>query len=446
MKQKSKDSQKNFSKTEKIKLYNLLIQKYRLAMPEKMKEFNKKCRYKFAYGGRGGGKSQSVAKMLLKIGNEQKVRVLCTREIQNSIKDSVHTLLSDEIKELNYTDYDVTRDTIRNLRTGAEFIFAGMYGQDRKQTMKSMANVNYVWVEEAQSVSKGSLEILDPTIRAEASELWFTYNMNFPDDPITQFMYAIPDDKKIVVKINWYENPYLPDDLRELAERHKADYLAGKNPDFLHIWEGEPINLSDRTIIKLNDVIAAMQRPGMAEGRIRIGVDVARYGSDRTVLTRIIGTKMLDIKAFNGLSITDIACEVKLMAQNERYVEIRIDDTGVGGGLTDVLRKDDFNVLPINFGELAIEDDKYANRISEMWKQFRDNIADYALIDNAELKTELISREYKFDNKDRFRVESKDEYKKRGFRSPDLADSVLLAYYNFGSRSIDFIGDAKKID
>lgn len=410
-------------------LYQLLILEDRLRMPSKMKVFNSPKRYKFAYGGRGGGKSESIAKLLLYRANNENIRILCAREIQNSIKESVYTLLVDQIKALEYTDFEPTQNSIRNIRTGSEFIFTGFYGQERKQTMKSMANVDIAWVEEAQVVSEASLKLLDPTIRKEKSEIWFSFNRLMPDDPVWLFKEKISCEDKIEVLINYCDNPYLPNVLKDQAERDKTAYESKLNEDYPHIWLGDPIGLSDRNIFKLREVDEAMTRTVNPEGRIEIGADIARYGNDRIIFVKRKGLVMTDMQTYKNLSVVETANYLKIFAGNDKSTPIKVDDTGVGGGVTDILKSDGYNAIPVNFGQTAGDADKYPNAISEMWFSLKNQINQVQLLSDQELKSELATREWKVDNKGRRCVESKDDYKKRYYKSPDKADACLLAFY-----------------
>jgi len=430
-------TKKQFDQQKKIELLKLLILENRVRMPEKMKSLYQKVRYKFFYGGRGGSKSVSVAKYILYRGTREKLRVLCTREIQNSIKDSVHSLLKDLIQELNYSDYDVTDKTIRHKETGTEFIFCGLWGQDRKQTMKSYANIDICWIEEAQSVSKGSLQVLDPTIRKTGSEIIFTFNRLFPTDPVWMFQKSIENKNKILVKINYYDNIYLPDELRDQASRSKDEYDNKVNDDYLHIWEGEPVGFSEKSIIPVRLIQEASARQISDEGQEEIGVDVARYGNDRTVFFKRKGHKITDYKIYEKQGIIDTGNYLMdFVGRTNNKIHIKIDDTGVGGGLTDYMQKYGFNVTPINFGGRAKDSDKYFNTISEMWFEFRDLLPKISIPDIPELTAELSSREWTLDTQARRRVESKDDYKKRGNRSPDLADALLICFYNIDMQPV----------
>ena len=202
-------------------------------LPEKL-EFllGQKARYKVAYGGRGSAKSWSFSEALLIRGVESPTRVLCGRELQKSISDSVHQLLCDQIARLNLGYYyDVTNTSITG-RNGTQIGYAGL--RHNATGLKSYEGVDICWVEEAQTVSKRSWEILIPTIRKECSEIWVSFNPELEDDETyKRFVINRPHDS-IVVKMNWQDNPWFPEVLKlELEE------LKERDPDaFLHVWEG----------------------------------------------------------------------------------------------------------------------------------------------------------------------------------------------------------------
>jgi len=190
-------------------------------------------RYKVLYGGRDSAKSWSVARALLLEGAEQPLAIGCFREVQKSIKDSVHQLLSNQIEELGLTqDYDILRDEIRG-KNGTYFRFAGLSSQTR-DSIKSFEGLKRAWVEEAQSVSKRSWDILVPTIRAPGSQIIVTFNPDLDtDDTYKRFVVNPPPGSK-VVKVNFYDNPWRSKVLD--AERERMKVQAPE--DYAHIYEG----------------------------------------------------------------------------------------------------------------------------------------------------------------------------------------------------------------
>ncbi|WP_143541472.1 PBSX family phage terminase large subunit, partial [Rodentibacter genomosp. 1] len=207
--------------------------------------FIEQHRYKVAYGGRGSGKSWTIARLLIEIARRSNSRFLCARELQNSISDSVIQLLSDTIERYGYqVEFDVQKNKIYNLRTGSVFLFYGIKNNPTK--IKSLEGIDICWVEEAENVSKDSWEILIPTIRKENSEIWVSFNpKNILDDTYQRFVVSPPTDI-VLLKVNYVDNPFFPETLRlEMEDCKEKDYEL-----YRHIWEGEPVADSDLAIIK----------------------------------------------------------------------------------------------------------------------------------------------------------------------------------------------------
>ena len=180
------------------------------------------------HGGRGSGKSWGIARALLIQAAQKPMRILCTREIQKSIKNSVHKLLSDQIQSLGLGSfYTITQTEIRGAN-GSEFLFNGLSDQTA-ESIKSFESVQIVWVEEAQTVSKRSWDILTPTIRSQGSEIWMSLNPELDtDETYVRFIQTPPPDSW-VCKMNYTENPWFNDTLdnerlHALATMSKADY------------------------------------------------------------------------------------------------------------------------------------------------------------------------------------------------------------------------------
>lgn len=195
----------------------------------------KKSRYKGAKGGRGSSKSWSFARALLVRGTTHKTRILCAREVQKSIKQSVHKLLKDQIEYLGLTGfYDVFETEIRG-KNGSEFSFTGL-SDHTVDSIKSFEGCDIVWVEEAQMVSKRSWDVLIPTIRKDDSEIWISFNPELDtDETYDRFITNSPDDS-IMVDMNYMDNPWFPEVLEK--ERLHAKASMSKT-DYEHIWEGK---------------------------------------------------------------------------------------------------------------------------------------------------------------------------------------------------------------
>lgn len=211
--------------------------KVNLNLPEKMKFLFQPSRYKVCYGGRGSGKSWSMARVLIVKALEKKITILCCREVMKSLKESSHKLISEQIEMMGLDKYfDITAQEIRCIKTGSKFLFAGL-ATNTVESIKSFEGINYCWIDEAQPISKHSLDILIPTIRAPYSEIWFSFNPYFEDDPVyKQFVLKANEVQScITVKVNWDDNPYFNNVMVEEKDRMmKYDYEK-----YLHTYEGE---------------------------------------------------------------------------------------------------------------------------------------------------------------------------------------------------------------
>lgn len=397
--------------------------------------FNEDWRTLVYYGGRSSGKSTSTALALLLRGRNKKLRILCTREVQNTIKDSVHKLLDDLINRYEFTDYEVQRDTIINRVTGTEFIFKGL--RHNTNEIKSTEGIDICWVEEAQSITEQSIDVLTPTIRKAGSQLVFTFNRFNELDPV-YVKYVVQTPPKTYVKQVNYDvleaNGLLPDVIRLEIENDRND------PElFAHKWLGEPISQSERAIISRSAIVEAMNRSVETDGAIEIGADIARLGGDRTVFFKRKGMKVIGHDVYTRLRTTDVCDRLEQFANFDTSVLIKVDDTGVGGGVTDEMLKRGYNVMAINFGGQPSDKDKYPNWISEAWFYLSEIINDISLPFNSDLLMELSTRNWSQDVKGKRRVETKQEYKKRGFRSPDLADALIICFFSGNIINIDDI-------
>lgn len=227
--------------------------KARVKLPPKLVPvFTQPARYRGAYGGRGSGKSFSFALMSAIRGYAEPLRILCARELQNSLKDSVHAEIvaaihaEDENGEYLYPwlvdHYEIGESYIRG-KNGTEYLFKGI--RLNYQQIKSTSGINICWVEEAETVSEQSWRNLIPTIRAKGSEIWLTWNPENEDSPTNKRFVLEPPPNSQIVKLNYNDNPWFPPELEEERQndlRRDPDYYA-------HIWEGECVTRSDSQIL-----------------------------------------------------------------------------------------------------------------------------------------------------------------------------------------------------
>jgi phage terminase large subunit len=226
--------------------------------PQKLKFlFKAGARYRVAYGGRGGAKSWGFARALLILGASKPLRILCAREIQKSIKDSVHQLLTDQIAALGLDSFYTIQNNQITGKNGTQFGFEGL--KHNITNIKSWEGADICWVEEAHTVSKSSWDVLIPTIRKENSEIWITFNPELEEDETYQRFVINKPPNAEVVKVNWNDNPWFPDVLLK-----ELEYMREKDPTgFKTVWEGECRQAIEGAIFAKELQLAA------EEGRIR---------------------------------------------------------------------------------------------------------------------------------------------------------------------------------
>lgn len=241
-------------------------------------------RRNFIYGGRGSAKSWTVAQYVVFRAYQSKTKVLCTRELQKSISDSVHALLCDVIEKMGVSDFfEIQKNAIYG-KNGSSFIFAGI--RSNSNEIKSLEGVDICWLEESQALSRESYDVIVPTIRKENSILIFTFNPFKDTDPVYIEMQNA-DENTLVIKANYTDNPYFPEVLRlEMERDKKTDYDR-----YLWIWEGQCLGLSDAQIFRGKYTVKEFVTPKNAE--FHYGCDWG-FATDPTVIVRsfIIGNTL----------------------------------------------------------------------------------------------------------------------------------------------------------
>lgn len=238
-------------------------------------------RYKVAHGGRGSGKSWGFARVALMLAAQRRVRVMCAREIQASIADSVHQLLADQIDALGLAPYfDVQQSSIVARHTGSAFLFAGLRTNVTK--LKSTEGIDVLWVEEGEKVSDKSWQVVIPTVRKPGSEIWTTFNPDEETDPTYQRFVVEPPPEARVVQVGWQDNPWLSNELR--AEK---DYLYRVDPDAAaHVWGGECRRAGAAQILRGKVAVEAFDSEGKGWDGPYFGADWG-FAQDPTALIRL---------------------------------------------------------------------------------------------------------------------------------------------------------------
>ncbi len=241
--------------------------------------FDKDWREAAVYGGRYSLKSHTVARILLIRARQSKIRVACFREFQNSIAESSHQLLKDLINKYELTDFKVTDKSIINTVNGSDFIFKGLHNNE--QSIKSTEGIDIAWIEEAQTVSNNSLEVLTPTVRKDGSQLIYTYNRLLEDDPVHHRLVLEGRPNTLIINVNYdiaIKYKMMPEVIRLEMEDDKE-----KRPAlYRHKWLGEPSS-SERKIYKDWAIIDEIPHEARLE---RYGMDFG-YSNDPTAIVAI---------------------------------------------------------------------------------------------------------------------------------------------------------------
>ncbi|MDD5363603.1 MAG: PBSX family phage terminase large subunit [Ignavibacteria bacterium] len=316
-----------------------------IEVPEKLLPlYTTEKRFIDIYGGRGGAKSQGVATFLLVKALSKKNRVLCTREVQLSIKDSVWQLLCEIISLYKWDSlFSITDKVILCKKNGSDFIFKGLHGN--ASDIRSIQGIQYAWVEEAQSVSRKSLESLVPTVRNPGSQIIFTYNPTLEEDPVHADYTLADRDDTLKIEINWKDNPWFPEVLKaDMEYDRKTNY--GK---YLHIWEGKCEQFT-------NEQIGAFQSvPNWDSQYCVAAIDPSfsdRQGTDSTAIA-IVGVSK-DCMIFTGMlwpkSIADPITRREMLdflsaySPIETVLESQLSDSSIF--FLDVLKREE-SIYPI---------------------------------------------------------------------------------------------------
>lgn len=423
--------------------------------------FAKPSRFKIAYGGRGSAKSWMFAELAVEVARRTKTTILCARELQNSISDSVHKLIKETIYRLGYQkEFELYKTSIIHLGTGTNFAFCGMRNNVTK--IKSFEGCGICWVEEAEAVTQESWDVLIPTIRSHGSEIWVSFNpKNVLDDTYQRFVLH-PPQNSIVIKANYSDNPYFPEVLwEEMESCRERDYEL-----YRHIWLGEPVAESELAFIKPVWVEAAtglFQKLNIkASGRKIVGFDVADEGEDKNAWVYAHGGEIEQLDTWEKGDVITSAGRVYQAATNLGCRKIVYDSIGVGAGVKAQMRRIAKNARAVGFnagGGVSKPDDEYSpgtgksnrdmfyNVKAQAWWRVREKFHEAYrascgeihdieklislrsdLKDMDYLAAELTRPQIEYSDTGKVMVESKRSMKKRGIPSPNMADALIMCY------------------
>ena len=391
-----------------------------------------RSRNKILYGGRASSKSWDAAANAVRLSSNYTLKFLCIRQFQNNIKESVYTLIKDQIYRFGLqSEYDITQNTIIHKTTGSSFLFFGI--ARNIDEIKSTEGVDICWIEEAHNLDKEQWDIINPTIRKEDSEFWIIFNpKNRSDYVFDRFVVNTPDDT-VVRKINYDENQFLTEVMkRQIEEKKKEDY-----EDYLYIYEGKAQEGDEKSLFAYSDIEMSMNDD--TEGVDLTGIfsyaaDVARYGNDKGVLTKRKGYRIYWLKEYSKYSTMEYANAIsnEIDKESKEPDAIFIDTIGVGAGVMDRTEELGHRAIDANASMKADETDVYYNKRAEMYFNLRNFILKGGKIPNdKDLKEELLAIRYIYNNSNgKIQIQPKDEIKKILGRSPDKSDSVAMHFFS----------------
>lgn len=380
-------------------------------------------------GGRGGGKTQAVARLLLWIASKRKVRIICGRELQSSITESVYTVFCDLIEQYGL-DFKVYANKIECIETGSTIGFKGFRDQGRAN-IKGLEGVDILWIDEAETITKETLDIVTPTIRKQESVMIFTMNRKTRFDPV--FLENDQRDDCLSIKINYDDNKYCPkkliDDAMECKARSEADYN--------HIWMGEPLSHGDQMVFNSGDLDACKKvefyGSNLSKGRV-LAVDIANGGGDLTVAgcidwkgpTRFDNTIVETWDVKNLMETVGRIVDLKHKHQPDLVV---IDATGVGEGVYSRLLEMGVPVMDFKGARKSTKREAFNTR-AEAFFDTRDKIEQGELrITDDRILADLEVMSYELRSDGRKIITSKAKLKKEIQRSPDFADMISMAVW-----------------
>ena len=388
-------------------------------------------RYFIIKGGRGGGKSQTVARFFLYLCDKYKLRAVCGREIQNSISESVYSLLADLIREFQL-NFEIAATKISSNTVESNINFRG-FREQGAFNIQGMEGVDLLWIDESQALTKQTLDVLIPTIRKENARIIFTMNPHVYNDPVIVMLAKRSDC--LVLDINFDENPFCPVALKKEAEECRK--LSEK--DYEHIWMGKPLDQSEDALYALQDFENGKRHAhALAAGYgLRVaGFDIARYGDDKCAA--------FIFQQMGALHWEEIYCDEWehrdlnyttgriLMITNDHNVDMAaIDEDGLGAGPLDSLKMGRGLEYFVGFRNPSIgyqENKSFCNpRTVNAYKLKDALVAGHRHIKTQKVIDELLTIKYGFDHNQRRILVSKEAMRKDGIKSPNLGDAVIMA-------------------
>ena len=382
-------------------------------------------------GGRGGGKSQAVARFLLYICSLYNLRAVCGRETQDTIQESVHQLLSDLINEYQLS-YEIQKASIRCLNKDSTITFKGLREQGRFN-IKGLEGTDVLWIEEGQQVTKPTIDIVLPTIRKTNSKIIVTMNRHLTTDPA--YTMLVNRDDCLHIKINYLENEFCSKELLKEATICKE----ANEKDYDHIWLGNPLEQGEDALYSISDFKNGKDnaKPLQKGYGLRVaGFDIARYGDDCNAV--VILQQMGALHWEEVYSDTWDNCDLNfttgriLLLTNQHKADLAIiDEDGIGAGVFDNLTKGrqlDYFMGFRNPNIGYLKNKSFVNpRTINAYKAKDMLVAGHLNIKTQSIIDEMLTIKYNFDNNQRRLLVSKENMRKQGIKSPNMADALIMA-------------------
>jgi len=380
-------------------------------------------------GGRASGKTQSVARFLLYIAEARKVRICCGREIQNTISDSVKTVFEDLIKTYNL-NFDFTKNIIVHKSTGSEIIFKG-FREQGKINIKGLEGVDILWIDEAQAITKPTLDVIIPTIRKKNSVGIFTMNRTTRFDSIYTFLAGRQDC--LHININYFDNPFVDEKILKEASIAKEKNLN----DYNHIWLGLPLANNNEFLIQSETIDKAINlevKQEYFEKKSVMSVDLSASGADLTIaklIEKCSGTQWLEAKTEKWTEADTDITKGKIISLYSRWQPdiLIIDADGLGYPIWVSVKK----VIADCLGFRGAGKPKLkgaGNQRADGYTALKDFLENgwLKLTDKETIRqVEYIKKSYKPSGL--IYIQDKKEIRREQGESPDFADSLMMGIY-----------------
>jgi phage terminase large subunit len=319
----------------------------------------------------------------------------------------------------------ITDKYIEHKVTESVFLFKGMNVNSR--SIKSFAQADIAWIEEAEDISQKSWTDLDPTIRKDGAEIWCLFNPRDRSSVMAQtFLENPPPPSTIIMNGSYLDNPYLSP-----AVIAQADHMRMTNPVlYRHVWLGEYLDSSQTSLV--TNAVIGDDAPMYDNDRVVVGVDVAMDGGDKTVFYIRKGRRILERQSFLSMDRETLVHELKMLIHKYKPHRINVDSTGHGAWVPQMLEGSGIIVHGVNFSESAIKDDKYSNRRTELYGEANEFFRNGGKLPTGHGDTiiQLENSKYKIDHKSRFQLLPKPQIKRLLGCSPDDSDAFVLCLYD----------------